>query len=157
MITVCTQDNPGVMARPPRIMLTFLLFGTAVQYVWPLSLLPNPAQFSIGAVIIAIGIGLMTLAVRRFNRVGTNVPTCLPVHAIITDGIYRYTRNPMYLSGMLLFVGIGIAADNPWILALLIPFFAIVRYGVIAREERYLEGKFGERYLNYKSSVPRWL
>lgn len=156
MNTVCTQDNPGVVARPPRIMLVFLLLGTAIQYFLPLSLLPNPVQISIGAVIIAIGIGLMTLAVRRFNRVGTNVPTCLPVHTIVTDGIYRYTRNPMYLSGMFLFVGIAIAADNPWLLALLLPFFMILRYGVIAREERYLEDKFGDRFLRYKASVRRW-
>ena len=152
-----TPDNPGVVMRPPRLFALFMMLGIALFVAWPVALFSSVARGSIGPILIGLGVIVMTLAVRRFGSAGTNVPTCLPAETIVTDGIYRYTRNPMYLSGMLMFAGIAIATGNPWMLALVIPFFLIIRYGVIAREERYLEGKFGERYLRYKASVRRWL
>ena len=92
----------------------------------------------------------------RFNRAGTNVPTYRPTTALVTGGPYRYSRNPLYISLFLAYAGIGIVADNLWILALGVPLFLIMRYGVVAREERYLERKFGQAYRDYKASVRRW-
>jgi protein-S-isoprenylcysteine O-methyltransferase Ste14 len=153
----CTIDNPGVIARPPRILLVFLLTGIALDFAMPYPFIPEVLRFSAGPMLIVLGVAVMTLAVRKFTASGTNVPTCDPAKTIVTGGIYRYTRNPMYLSGLMMFAGIGITADNPWILALLIPFAAILRYGVIAREERYLENKFGETYRRYKAVTRRWI
>ncbi|MCH7635332.1 MAG: isoprenylcysteine carboxylmethyltransferase family protein, partial [Proteobacteria bacterium] len=67
------------------------------------------------------------------------------------------SRNPMYLALSLLYAGIGIAADGPWTLALLVPLLLVMHYGVIIREERYLERKFGDDYRRYKSTTRRWL
>ncbi len=76
---------------------------------------------------------------------------------IITTGPYRFSRNPSYVSLTMLYLGIAIAADSVWVLAGLIPTLVVMHYGVILREEEYLEAKFGQEYLRYKRSVPRWL
>ena len=81
----------------------------------------------------------------------------MPTTAIVTDGPYRFTRNPIYLGMFLGLVGLAIAFDNLWLLAMLVPFALAIRYGVVAREETYLEGKFGEVYTAYRSRVRRWL
>ena len=75
----------------------------------------------------------------------------------MTDGLYSFSRNPIYLALSAIYAGIGFLAGNIWILALLGPTLAVVRIGVISREELYLEGKFGRRYTDYKGSVRRWL
>ncbi len=77
--------------------------------------------------------------------------------AIITGGPYAYTRNPLYVALALFHGAVAIAAGNVWALLLLAPALLVVRYFVIAREERYLEAKFGEEYLRYKARVRRWL
>jgi protein-S-isoprenylcysteine O-methyltransferase Ste14 len=99
----------------------------------------------------------MTVAVRQFRAAGTNVETPKPATTIVTHGIYRLSRNPMYVSLTLLQAAIGVAAGSLWIVTLLAPTLAVMRYGVIAREERYMERKFGAPYLAYKASVRRWL
>jgi protein-S-isoprenylcysteine O-methyltransferase Ste14 len=76
---------------------------------------------------------------------------------LVTTGIYRWTRNPVYLGFFLLYGGIGVAALSPWILILLLPLVVTIRYGVVAREEAYLERRFGDFYRDYKARVRRWL
>jgi protein-S-isoprenylcysteine O-methyltransferase Ste14 len=80
-----------------------------------------------------------------------------PTPAISRDGPYRFTRNPMYVGGGLVQLGIGIALGNAWIVALLIPVVLLIHYGAILPEERYLERKFGDEYTRFKASVRRWL
>src|SRR5262249_48840277 len=70
---------------------------------------------------------------------------------------YRFTRNPIYLAMVLGLIGLAIAFDSLWILATLVLFYLVIRYGVVAREEAYLERKFGGVYLGYKSPARRWL
>jgi protein-S-isoprenylcysteine O-methyltransferase Ste14 len=99
----------------------------------------------------------MAAALGRFRRAGTPVCTNRPTTALVTVGIYRRTRNPMYVALTLLYAGIALAADSFWALALLAPLLLLMRYGVIAREERYLAREFGARYLEYRAAVRRWL
>ncbi|HYM30292.1 MAG TPA: isoprenylcysteine carboxylmethyltransferase family protein [Candidatus Cybelea sp.] len=154
-------DNPGVVARPPLIYLGALLAGALLQFADPVALLPWDlpalARIAIGIVVALDGVALMTFAFPMFRRHGTNVQTGLPVNAIITDGPYRFTRNPLYVSMTLIYAGIAFAADSAWIAGLLVPVLFVIRYGVIAREELYLERKFGATYLDYKSRVRRWI
>ena len=77
--------------------------------------------------------------------------------ALVTGGIYRHTRNPLYVALALVYAGIAVAADSLWALMFLAPCLGVIRYGVIAREEAYLERKFGEEYRRFKSAVRRWL
>ena len=156
-MTADNRDCPGVIAPPPIIYLGFLGLGLGLDYVWPAATLPGTGQFAAGLALIFPGVVIIALAIRRLRKAGTNVEPHKPTTALVTTGPFRLSRNPIYLSLSLIHAGIGIAADNPWILGLLVPALAVIRYGVIAREERYLEGKFGAAYLAYKASVRRWL
>ncbi len=156
-MTENAKDNPGVIAPPPLIYLGFLALGFGLDYFWPIAILPGRVQYFVGAILMVLAAAVVVLAFRQFQKAGTNIPPHQPTLAIVSVGPYRYSRNPMYIALSLLYAGIGVAADNLWVLVLLVPLLAVVRTGVIAREERYLEEKFGEAYLRYKAKVRRWL
>jgi protein-S-isoprenylcysteine O-methyltransferase Ste14 len=159
--TSVAPDHPGVIARPPRIAYLFLGLGATLGWLWPLPLLPagSPAalRFGAGGALAALGLAVMTLAVRAFRHAGTNVETPKPAIALVTGGVYARSRNPMYVALVLLLAGIGVLADSSWLALLLLPYVAVLRFGVIAREERYLERKFGAPYGVYRARVRRWL
>jgi protein-S-isoprenylcysteine O-methyltransferase Ste14 len=95
--------------------------------------------------------------VRGFKRSETSPKPHKPTRAIVTSGPFRYTRNPIYVSFTLVQLGVALWAASGWILLLLLPVLVTIRYGVIAREEDYLERKFGDEYVSYRRSVRRWL
>jgi protein-S-isoprenylcysteine O-methyltransferase Ste14 len=84
-------------------------------------------------------------------------PASLPTTTIVDTGPYRFTRNPIYLGMVLGLIGLAIALNSLWLLLTLVPFVLAIRYGVVAREEAYLERKFGDVYRGYRSRVRRWL
>lgn len=88
---------------------------------------------------------------------GTNVNPGLPTTAVVSTGPFRYTRNPLYLSALGLYLGAAPATNTVWLLVLLIPLVLILDVGIVRREERYLEAKFGEPYRAYKKQVRRWV
>ena len=150
-------DNPGVLFPPPFIYLGWLAAGFGVDYFLPASLLPGAVRYSAGGVVIVLSLGLFFSAVRLFRKHGTSIRPDKPDTAILTEGPYRFTRNPIYLAISLLYLGISICADSPWSLAMIVPVLLIMNFLVIPREERYLARTFGEAYLAYKSTVRRWL
>lgn len=152
-----TKDTAGVIAPPPFIYLGFLLVGFLFDYFLPLPLVPDNVQYLVGGVLIVGGLIPLSLAIWMFHKAGTNIPTRKPTTAVVKTGPYRFTRNPIYLGMTTVYGGIAFAADSVWVLALLLPLLLIMHYGVILREERYLEGKFGEDYRQYKVSVRRWV
>ena len=156
-MSVNDKDIPGVIAPPPLIYLGFLLGGFLIDYFLPRALLPNGLQYALGALLIAAGVIVFALTIREFRRAGTALAPYKPSTAFVTSGPFRFSRNPLYLGTGLVYTGIAIAADSVWVLALLVPALVIMHYGVILREERYLEGKFGEDYRQYLASVRRWL
>jgi protein-S-isoprenylcysteine O-methyltransferase Ste14 len=107
--------------------------------------------------VIVIGIAAFAAGVRSFSRAATPLPTNQPARALVMTGVYRWTRNPIYLAFFLVYGGIGMAIRSPWILILALPLAILIRYGVVAREEVYLERRFGDAYLDYKRRVRRWL
>jgi protein-S-isoprenylcysteine O-methyltransferase Ste14 len=150
----------GVVARPPLVFLAALLLGLALDYLlpWRLDVLPTgPARWIIAGLLILVGIAPFVAGIRGFLRAGTPVPTNEPTRALVTTGIHAWTRNPIYVGFFLVYLGIAVAARSPWILVLLIPCALIIRYGVVAREEAYLERRFGTPYRDYKSRVRRWI
>ena len=151
------DDHPDVIAKPPGIVAGFLAVGLAIETAWPSSVLPQTAQYVAGGAVFAAGLALVTWAMSRFRSAGTNIPTSLPATAFVTDGPYRLTRNPIYVAMALGVIGIALAVDSLWLLGLAIPLMAVIHFGVVRREERYLEKKFGDVYRGYKASVRRWI
>jgi protein-S-isoprenylcysteine O-methyltransferase Ste14 len=150
----------GVIARPPLLCLAALLLGLASDrlFPWPFGLPGTPLVYWMsGASMILVGLALGAAGICNFSRAGTPVPTNQPTRVMVTTGIHGWTRNPIYLGMLLVYGGIGIAARSPWTLILLLPLTITIRYGVVAREERYLETKFGATYRAYRASVRRWL
>jgi protein-S-isoprenylcysteine O-methyltransferase Ste14 len=156
MLRTAAADSPGVTFPPPFIYIGFLLLGIVADHFWPASFGAGAWQPWIGGALIVAGVALMTAGMVTFRRAGTNVPPNRPAVTLVTHGPWRFSRNPLYLSLALVHLGIGIAADNVWMVALLAPVLLIIRYAVIAREERYLDRKFGDAYRRYRSSVRRW-
>jgi protein-S-isoprenylcysteine O-methyltransferase Ste14 len=148
------------IARPPVLYLACLLVGLALDRVLPVPLLvPEAAliRWTVGGGLILIGVAIVAAGVRNFSRAATPVPSNQPVRALVTTGIHGWSRNPVYVGMYLLYAGVGIAARSPWVLILALPLVVILRYGVVAREEAYLERRFGDAYRNYKARVRRWL
>jgi len=149
-----------VIARPPFLYLTCLLLGLSLDRLLPLPLiLPEVAliRWAVGGALILIGVAIMAAGVRNFSRAATPVPSNLPVRALVTTGIHGWSRNPIYVGMFLVYAGIGIGARSPWVLILALPLLIILRYRVVAREETYLERRFGDAYRDYKARVRRWL
>ena len=150
-------DNPGVIAPPPLIYAGALAIGLLANRRYRLAFLPRGLSRVLGWPLIFGGLVIGTLGFREMKRAGTNVDPREPTTAIVTGGPYRFTRNPLYLSMTLIYGGITTLA-NALPAALLLPIvLAIMRRGVIEREERYLERKFGDEYLDYKARVRRWI
>ena len=149
----------GVMTRPPFLYLACLILGLVLDQVLPLPLtLPQTAlvRWTAGGLIL-LGVAIFAAGVRNFFRAATPVPSNQPVRALVTTGIHGWSRNPIYVGMFLLYAGIGLAARSPWVLILTLPLAITLRDGVVAREEAYLERRFGDAYRDYKARVRRWL
>ena len=157
---VTDTGTAGVIARPILLFPAALLLGLASDYLLPLPFAVPQAdwvRWIIAGSLILIGLAFFAAGVRNFSRAATPLPTNQPARVLVTTGIYRWTRNPIYLGFFLVYGGIGVAAHSTWILALTLPVAILIRYGVVAREEAYLERRFGDAYLDYKERVRRWL
>jgi protein-S-isoprenylcysteine O-methyltransferase Ste14 len=153
-----TPETAQVLIRPPLAWALAVLAGLVLDWLAPLPFLPDtwPAGL-LGAVVFVLALVLAISAIDTMTRAGTNVPTNRPTTAIVEGGPYRFTRNPIYMGMFGGLIGLGIAFDNPWLLAMLVPFALVIRYGVVAREEAYLERTFGDAYRGYRLRVRRWL
>jgi protein-S-isoprenylcysteine O-methyltransferase Ste14 len=111
----------------------------------------------IGVLFVLASFPIAITALRALRQAKTTFDTMKPTTAIVTSGPFRYSRNPLYVSLTLLYLGVSLLINSLWIVLLVIPLLGVIQRGVIAREEVYLERKFGEEYLNYKSRVRRWV
>ena len=152
------KDNANVIIHPPIAWAIASLVGLGVDRLYPLPFFPAsvPAAW-VGGGTVAAAVAFGIWAIVTFRKAGTRVETHKPTTAIVAHGPYARTRNPIYLGMFLGQIGLAIGFDSLWILVMLVPFFLVIRYGVVAREEAYLERKFGQVYLDYKSHIRRWL
>lgn len=145
---------------PPVIYAAATLVSALLAWLAPLSIGWQAGGFPmkfLGIAAIVFGIAIALGALRLFVRAGTPVAPIRPSTALVTDGIYRWTRNPMYLGLSLVLLGIGIATGSLWFfIGLALAIWAVTKLA-IEREEAYLAQKFGARYLDYKSRVRRWI
>jgi protein-S-isoprenylcysteine O-methyltransferase Ste14 len=154
------RDNAGVIAPPPLIALAAVVLGLALDWLLPAYLLTVllswPERIVIGVVLIGTGAALAVPAIRGFRSAGTHVEPWKPSTALVTGGIFGWLRNPMYFGVTLLLAGLSILLASDWMLVMTIIFVPVIHFGVVLREERYLEAKFGDAYRQYKARVPRY-
>ncbi|MCD7059523.1 methyltransferase family protein [Pelagibacterium xiamenense] len=154
------RDNPGLIMPPPLFPLIALAIAVVLDWLVAVPIFPPPGVgelfFWIGIVLILAGVAVAAQAVTNFRAAGTNVEPYKPSTQLVTTGIYRYTRNPIYLGFLAVYTGLCLAFALEWGV-LLLPFLwlALDRL-VVAREEDYLSGKFGEAYARYLTHTRRW-
>ncbi|MCG8607345.1 isoprenylcysteine carboxylmethyltransferase family protein, partial [bacterium] len=135
-------DRPGVLAPPPLVYVLAIAAGGLLNRVVPAPAVPPWAEAAGGGVIFA-SFALMTWGGVQFRRAGTSFNAHTADTAVVTTGPYRFSRNPLYVGLTGVTAGLALTMNQAWILAMLIPAVAAMRFGVIGREERYLERKFG--------------
>jgi protein-S-isoprenylcysteine O-methyltransferase Ste14 len=150
------SDVPNVLVLPPLLYGVALAAGFLLQWIAPRPILSSNAGYWLGGVLLASGLFLAILGRRVMERAGTNVNPTLPSTALVATGPFRFSRNPLYVALTLMYVGLALLADALWVLVLIVPVLVLMHYGVVRREERYLEAKFGDAYRAYRSRVRRY-
>lgn len=155
-MSALSSDTSRVIAPPPLVYLAGLGGGLLFDRLVPGYGLPGGVLQIVGLGLVPAGVALLAWAVVTMRRARTAVNPYKPSSALVASGPYRFTRNPIYLADAVLYVGLAFALRSAAGLALLPLVLVVIRYGVIAREERYLERAFGDSYRKYKAVVRRW-
>ncbi len=154
------EDSAQVKFPPPLVYIAFLLTGQLLDRLsgrMP-DFIPVSAWVMVaGGVALLAGFFFMIAGTSRFRKLGNNLEPWKHANQIVSSGIYRFTRNPMYLGMALACLALALLFRSSWAVILLPVALLVIRTQVIAREERYLEAKFGDEYLDYKAKVRRWL
>jgi protein-S-isoprenylcysteine O-methyltransferase Ste14 len=152
-----SEDNPGVIALPPLLYAVTFFAVLVLRWLWPMPIMRLSVGLWFGVVLVVLGVGIAVWGRRVMHAAGTNVNPALPATTIVTGGPFRLCRNPLYGALTLIYIGLTLAFNTWWGIILLVPLFVIMHFGVVLREERYLEQKFGEAYRQYRSKVRRYL
>ena len=152
-----TPDTAQVLVLPPLVYGGAFVMGLLLHLMLPLHVLPTPLARGIGVVCVLVSFPLALMTLRTLSRAHTPVDPMKPTTALVTEGPFRYSRNPIYVALTLLYLGVALLVNALWILLLVVPVLVVIRYGVIAREEAYLTRKFGDAYHQYMAQVRRWL
>jgi protein-S-isoprenylcysteine O-methyltransferase Ste14 len=152
-----SRDTPGVVAPPPLIFLVPLAAGVGLRFLFPVPFLVQWLAYCVGGLLVAVWAGISWAAEREFRRARTSIRPTVPTTALVVSGPFRFTRNPLYLGMVCLYLGIAVILQAIWALIALPLVLAVMHRGVIQREERYLERKFGQTYIRYRSTTRRWL
>ena len=151
------SDNAGVAFHPPVLLALCIAAGFGARWLIPLTFVSAGLSTLVGPVVTALSLGIFSWAVYAMRSEGGSIPTSEPTEAIVRRGPYRFSRNPIYLAMLLLQVGLGIWANSLWFIVLVAISGVLLWWGVISREEEYLERKLGAEYASYQSRVRRWI
>ena len=152
-----SEDHPAVIGFPPLIFLGCVVAGSVLHFIFPIRVMRYSLSLSLGVVLALASASLAIWAVRVMKKAGTNVRPDRPTLTIVRDGPYQFTRNPMYLSLSLLQLALGFILNGLVPVLFAVVLILILHFGVILREESYLEAKFGQQYLAFKHDVRRWI
>jgi len=152
--TAASADNPGVIVWPPLLYGGALIVVLILRAVWPMPIVAATTVW-LGLAFVVIGLAIMATGRRTMTAAGTNVNPSRPATTIVSSGPFRFTRNPLYVGVTLIFGGLTLAFNTWWGFIVLVPVLITMHFGVVLREERYLERKFGEPYRQYRSRVRR--
>jgi protein-S-isoprenylcysteine O-methyltransferase Ste14 len=157
VVPAANNDSPRVIALPPLIYVAGLALGFLAHWADPRPMMAPSLRPWLAWPILIMGIALAGWGRQTLVRAGTNVDPRKPATALVTTGPFAWSRNPLYIALSLIYLAIACFANEVWFLPFLAASLAVLQYGVIHREERYLEGKFGEAYRQYCARVGRWL
>jgi protein-S-isoprenylcysteine O-methyltransferase Ste14 len=150
-------DHPDVVIFPPLIPVSVLVVMLLLHRFWPLQISMKPVAFALGAISCLLGIGCTAWGRITLVKARTNVSPLRPTTALVTGGPFRFTRNPLYVGVSTVLFGVSLLIGTWWGVIVLLPAMFVLHYGVILREERYLEQKFGDSYVTFKRLVRRYL
>ena len=150
------ENDLNIPMKPPTIYFLSIVAGFMVQWIFPIKIFPT-FTIVVGLLFIPTALILLLWGSRLFEQAETAVNPDIHPSALVTNGIYKYTRNPMYLGFTLLQIGFAFALNNIWLLITLLPTLTYMTYKVIQKEEAFLEAAFGQAYLDYKATVRRWI
>jgi len=149
--------GPGLKFPPPLLPLALIGIGYLTDVYLPLPINGGSGLWLTGLVVLITSLCLAIVVVLQFSRAKTHVEPWQPTTLIIQSGIFRFSRNPIYLAYCMATLGGGLMLNSWWGLAAVIPLAYLLQQLVIRHEEAYLEAKFGDSYLAYKRRVRRWL
>jgi protein-S-isoprenylcysteine O-methyltransferase Ste14 len=154
------RDTAGVIAPPPLLALAAIVFGLLLDGLFPAYVLTVLLTFDerlpLGLVVMAAGLALVVAAILSFRKAGTHAEPWKPSTAIVATGVFAWLRNPMYVGTTVTLLGLAILLASDWMVVTTFVMALVIHFGVVRREERYLEGKFGDVYRAYCARVPRY-
>ena len=150
-------DHADVRIPPPLIYLVGFVLGLLLERAFPVLVLPKTLSRVAAVLCIALSAILTVWSIGLFRWARTSFIPIKPATALVISGPYKFTRNPMYFGLVCLYLGLALWFGVFWAVILLPAVIVLVQHYVIAREEQYLERKFGQEYLRYKAGVRRWI
>lgn len=150
-------DSPGVIVHPPFLYLGVFLVALFAHWLAPRPMLPTPAALAVGLSLVVVALGIANWGRRTMRAAGTNINPTQPATTVVTSGPFGFSRNPLYVSLTLLYLGLTMAVNTWWGVVLLVPLLVVLHFGIVLREERYLDRKFGDSYRAYRSRVRRYV
>ncbi len=156
-MTAEDKRGPGLKFPPPLLAVLMAAAAWLIDSQQPLPITSGGGLWLGGGIVIGLALTIALLALVQFLAHKTHVEPWHPTTAIIQNGLYRFSRNPIYLAFCIATVGVGLLLNSWWIVASSLPLKSLLQRLVIQREEAYLERKFGQDYLEYKRRVRRWI
>ncbi|MCB0628599.1 MAG: isoprenylcysteine carboxylmethyltransferase family protein [Saprospiraceae bacterium] len=152
-------DHPGVYPPPPLFYVLIFFISIFIQKQFPLSILffNTKIAFISGRILILLGITILLPALVTFFRTKNTLITIKPANSLQTSGIYSFSRNPMYLGLLVLYIGMAFLKGNFWTFIFIPLVILVINHLVIMKEESYLSRTFEKDYLEYRQHVRRWI
>jgi protein-S-isoprenylcysteine O-methyltransferase Ste14 len=151
------NDNANVRVHPPVLMAIHLAAALLLGWLVPLPLPVPGFAYVAGSIVVILGLLVAFGALRQMIQAHTSPDPHAPTTSVVTTGIYRFTRNPIYVGYLCVLIGIPLIFGNYWGLVLSPLQVILFNRLIIQHEEAYLFGKFGQEYLDYKTRVRRWI
>lgn len=151
------RDTPGVRFPPPALYLAGILLGALVQHFVPMPFLPHDLHLPLGNGLVVLGVLIIVTGASTIIGGGSTINPAGAAKHLMTGGIYRFTRNPMYLGLAIVHLGVAASLNSLWILLFLPIVIVLMNILVIQREEAHLTRQFGAEYESYRQRTRRWL
>ncbi len=151
------DDNAGIITHPPVFYVAASVIGLGLDYMWPISMGYDSLRITGAVIIFCLSLVFVVGGFNKFRQNEEDFNVHSSTEKILSSGVFGFSRNPLYLSLLLLIISIGLYFDKVWLLIICVPLILVINKMVIEKEEAYLESKFGDEYHDYKKKVRRWI